>query len=195
MDNNNLPYRQTKRTVILGAPGTGKTTFVRNALARAGQKTLVITPYMNEWCERDANGVELYPELVDLKPTNLYFTGIRRHVYRPKYTFEHLKAFRRGIIVFDDCRGYFKASLDEKIHNLLIGTRQNMIDVFAVAHGFREVPPVFFTFATDFILFRTEDNLDRRASDIRCIDVVRKMQEKVNRDSVHNPFTHHWFKL
>lgn len=195
MDNYNLPYRQTKRTIILGAPGTGKTTLLHRVLAQAGQKTLVITPYMNEWCERDANGVELYPELVDLKPTNLYFTGIRRHVYRPKYTFEHLKAFRRGIIVFDDCRGYFKANLDDKIHNLLLGTRQNMIDVFAVAHGFREVPPVFFTFATDFILFRTEDNLDRRASDIRCIDIVRKMQEKVNRDSVHNPFTHQWFKL
>ena len=77
MDNNNLPYRQTKRTVILGAPGTGKTTLLHRVLAQAGQKTLVITPYMNEWCERDANGVELYPELVDLKPTNLYFTGIR----------------------------------------------------------------------------------------------------------------------
>ena len=195
MDNNALPYRQTKRTLILGAPGTGKTTFLRRALAQAGQKTLVITPYMNEWCEKDANGIELYPELVDLKPTNLYFTGIRRHVYRPKYTLEHLKAFRRGIIVFDDCRGYFKSNLENEIHELLLATRQRMIDVFFVAHGFREVPPVFFTFATEYILFRTEDNLDRRASDIRCIDVVRRMQAEVNRDSVQNPFTYKWFKL
>ena len=192
---NNIPYRQTKRTVILGAPGTGKTTFLHQTLAQAGQKTLVITPYMNEWTERDANGVEMYPELQDLRPSNLYYTGIRRHVFRPKYTLKHLAAFRRGIIVFDDCRGYLKSNLENEIHELLLATRQRMIDVFAVAHGFREVPPVFFTFATDFILFRTEDNLDRRASDIRCIDVVRRMQEEVNRNSVQNPFTHKWFKL
>ena len=187
--------RQTKRTLIIGAPGTGKTTLLHRILAQSGQKTLVITPYMNEWIETDSNGEELYPELVDLKPSNLYFTGIRRHVFRPKYTLDKLSNFRRGIIVFDDCRGYFKANLDEKIHALLLGTRQNMMDVFAVAHGFREVPPVFFTFATDYILFRTEDNLDRRASDVRCIDKVREMQELVNRRSVQNPFAYEWFKL
>lgn len=187
--------RQTKRTLIIGAPGTGKTTLLHRILAESGQRTLVITPYMVEWTERDANGNELYPELTDLRPSNLFFTGVRRHVFRPRYTLEHLNSFRRGIIVFDDCRGYFKANLDEKIHSLLLGTRQNMIDVFAVAHGFREVPPVFFTFATDYILFRTEDNLDRRASDIRCINTVRRYQELVNRNSVQNPYTYQWFKL
>lgn len=193
--NENPTYRQTKRTLIIGAPGTGKTTLLHRILAESGQRTLVITPYMVEWTEKDANGNELYPELPDLRPSNLFFTGIRRHVFRPRYTLEHLNSFRRGIIVFDDCRGYFKANLDEKIHTLLLGTRQNMIDVFAVAHGFREVPPVFFTFATDYILFRTEDNLDRRASDIRCIDTVRRMQALVNSKSVQNPYAYQWFKL
>lgn len=195
MAENQLPYRQTKRTLIIGAPGTGKTTLLHRILASCGQKTLVITPYMNEWTETDANGVELYPELSDLRASNLYFNGIRRHVFRPKYTLEHLYKFRRGIIVFDDCRGYFKANLDEKIHALMLGTRQNMIDVFVVAHGMREVPPVFFTFATEYILFRTEDNLDRRASDIRCIDKVRHMQSLVNSSSVQNPYYYQWFKL
>lgn len=195
MELNSNPYRQTKRTLIIGAPGTGKTTLLHRILAESGQKTLVITPYMNEWTETDANGVELYPDLADLRAANLFYQGIKRHVFRPKYTLSHLNSFRRGIIVFDDCRGYFKANLDEQIHSLLLGTRQNMIDVFAVAHGFREVPPVFFTFATDYILFRTEDNLDRRASDIRCIDKVRKAQAHVNECSKHNPFYYQWFKL
>lgn len=188
-------YRQTKRVLIIGAPGTGKTTLLQRILMQSGQKTLVITPYMNEWTETDANGEELYPELPDLRARNLYYSGIRRHVFRPKYTLEHLNRFQRGTLVFDDCRGYFKANLDEKIHTLLLGTRQNMMDVFAVAHGFREVPPVFFTFGTDYILFRTEDNLDRRANDIRCIDKVRAMQELVNKRSVQNPFACEWFKL
>ena len=192
---NNFPYRQTKRVGVLGAPGTGKTTVMHKIINSSQQKALIITPYMNEWTERDANGVEMYPELQDLRPSNLYYTGVRRHVFRPKYTLKHLAAFRRGIIVFDDCRGYFKSNLENEIHELLLATRQRMIDVFFVAHGFREVPPVFFTFATEYILFRTEDNLDRRASDIRCIDVVRRMQAEVNRDSVQNPFTYKWFKL
>lgn len=192
-DNNEI--RQTKRTLIIGAPGTGKTTLLHRILMQSGQKTLVITPYMNEWTEKDSNGEELYPELITLRKKDCFYSGIRRHVFRKKYTLEHLENFQRGIIVFDDCRGYLKSNLDEQIHTLLLGTRQNMIDVFAVAHGFREVPPAFFTFATDYFLFRTEDNLDRRANDVRCIDKVRQMQELVNRESVNNPFAYEWFKL
>lgn len=189
------PYRQTKRVVVLGAPGTGKTTVMHRILHASGQKALVITPYLNEWNERDANGAELYPELQDLRTANLFYQGIRRHVFLPNYTLEHLNSFVRGTIVYDDCRAYFKATLDQKIHAQLMATRQNMVDIFAIGHGFREVPPVFFTFATEYILFRTEDNLDRRASDIRNIDKVREMQALVNRNAVQNPFYFKWFKV
>ena len=187
--------RQTKRTIVLGAPGTGKTFLLHKILALAGQRTLVITPYDNEWDEKDANGMELYPELPDLRKRNCFFTGIRRHVYVPKYTISKLKNFEKGILVLDDCRAYLDPKLNPEFHTLLLGTRQHMIDVFAVAHGFRELPPAFLTFATDYFLFRTEDNLAKRKADIRNFHLVEKMQAKVNKTAIYNPYHYEWFKV
>ena len=53
--------RQTKRIVVIGTNGTGKTTLLHKIIQNAQQKTLIITPYDNEWNERDPNGNELYP--------------------------------------------------------------------------------------------------------------------------------------
>ncbi|MDR2928717.1 MAG: hypothetical protein LBV41_11060 [Cytophagaceae bacterium] len=93
------------------------------------------------------------------KPSDYKFTGIQRHIYEDD-TMEKLKYFTRGIIVFDDCRAYFNAGTDKLLHTLFISRRQRMIDLFAVAHGFSDVPPKFFTFATDIFLFKTLDKTD-----------------------------------
>lgn len=192
---NNPQTRYPKRTIILGAPGTGKTTILKNILQRSGQKTLVVTPYMNEWTERDANGVELFPENKLACKADTFYTGIMRHIWMPKYTENRLLWFTRGIMVWDDCRQYLTAHTEQFSRNVLMSTRQNMVDIFAVAHGFTEVPPALYTFATDFILFRTEDKVDRIEKYIRNINLVKSMQEKVNRASVNDPHTFEWFKL
>ena len=54
--------------------------------------------------------------------------------------------------------------------------------------------PKFFTFATDYILFRTEDSIDTRKPYIRSFDKVKKMQETVNKRAKHDPHYHRRLK-
>jgi len=188
MENNDI--RQTKRIVIIGTNGTGKTTLVRRIVQNASQKTLIITPHDNEWNELDPNGVPLFPENELRCASDYNFTGVQKHIYDPDRTLKLIRNFTRGLIVFDDCRVYLDARTDKEVHRILISSRQNMIDEIFVAHGFTEVPPKVFTFATEYFLFRTEDNISRRKFYVKNYPLIEKMQDKVNKASAYNP--HHF---
>lgn len=176
--------RAAQLTILLGFNGTGKTTLLRHILQNSGQRALVVTPDDAEWTD--------YP-LTDLaKPSDFVFSGIRRHIFDTERTLAALDKFKKGILVFDDCRAYFADHTDARVRALLIRRRQREVDVFAVGHGFTQVPPVFFTFATNYILFKTVDNIDRRKNCIQDFERVRKAQEVVNAKAVKKP---HFYKI
>jgi len=66
-----------------------------------------------------------------------------------------------------------------------------MLDIFAVGHGFNEVPPVFFTFCSDIFLFRTTDNIARRKNCLQNFELMEKAQAEVNQKAIKSP---HFFK-
>jgi ABC-type sugar transport system ATPase subunit len=166
-----MSERAAKLTILLGANGTGKTTLLEQILKQSNQRALIITPDDIEWQQYPHN------ELSD--ESNFAFTGIERHIYRYD-TLQRVACFTSGILIFDDCRAYLKSNIDIEIHNLLIRRRQRMVDIFAVGHGFTEVPPKFFTFATDIILFRTADNIQRRKDCLKDFERIVEMQKFVN---------------
>lgn len=179
--------RTAKMTIILGFNGTGKTSLLEKILLQSPEKTLVVTPDDIEW--KNYELTEL-----DSKDSFLY-KGIKRHIFDPSKkggTLDKISHFKRGTLVFDDCRSYLHASTHDSIRQLIIRRRQRMVDVFVVGHGFTEVPPVFFTFATDIILFRTEDNIERRKPYIKNFEEMKKAQDEVNRKAKQNP---HYCKI
>jgi len=184
--------RASKLTILLGFNGTGKTTLLADVLERSGQKTLVITPDDIEW--QDYEAVEL------TRPDDFIYTGVRRHIFNPGSkgknkkdgTLDRLEFFKKGSIVFDDCRAYLGSATDDRIRQLIIRRRQRMVDVFAVGHGFNEVPPVFFTFATTIILFRTVDNITRRKNCLKDYDKMAEAQKRVNKKAETDP---HYFEV
>lgn len=180
-------YRATKSTIVLGANGTGKTTILGQILKANGQKNLVITPDDAEW--------QQYDEVSLTQPDDFLYEGIRRHIFVPKKntgTLNRIEHFKKGTLVFDDCRAYLKAATADAVHQLLVRRRQRMVDVIAVGHGFTEVPPVFFTFATDIILFRTADNIIRRKDCLKDYDRMVEAQLRVNRRAQTDP---HYFEV
>ncbi len=179
--------RAAKMTILLGTNGTGKTTLLRRILESSGQRCLVVTPDDSEWRDFPLNELQ--------SASDFMFTGICRHIFDPHKThgtLQRIEYFKCGIIVFDDCRAYFQSATDDKIRQLLIRRRQREVDVFAVGHGFNEVPPVFFTFNTEIILFRTTDNIIRRKDCLKDYDRALQAQKRVNAKSKLEP---HYFEI
>lgn len=174
--------RDAQLTIVLGFNGTGKTTTLEDILKTSRRRCLVITPHDREWVHYPHN---------DLKSKeDFLWQGITRHIFDPTRTLgtlSKIKYLKDCILVFDDCRAYFRASTTVEIQQLIISRRQNMIDIFAVGHGFTQVPPVFFTFASDIILFRTRDNILKRKDCLINFDQMVELQKKVNNEALTNP--------
>ncbi len=179
--------RVAKMCVLLGTNGTGKTTLLHKILQSSGQRCLVITPHDMEWGD--------YPTTELRTSEDFMFTGICRHIFdddKKNGTLKRLEYFKRGIIVFDDCRAYLDAGTAKEIHQLLISRRQREVDIFAVGHGFNEVPPKFFTFSTEIILFRTTDNIVTRKDRLNDYPRACAVQKRVNERAKKDP---HYFEL
>ena len=181
--------RTPKQIIVLGTNGTGKTTFVKklviSELKKKDSHILIVVPDDMEW-----NSVEFvhpkFPERIER------YVGARKIIYYPGLLDIIRDRFRDGMVVFDDCRAYFTAALDQDLHSLLIRRRQQMIDIVAVGHGFSEVPPKMFTFSTHIVLFNTLDNIQGRKNVIRNFEEMKAAQTRINAKALDNA---HYFEI
>lgn len=181
-----MQERNAKLIIVMGYNGTGKTTAVKKMVIdqlKAKQRVLIITPDDVEWSS--------VPLVNPRFPARIsWYVGARRLIYEPGHLSLIADHFRNGMIVFDDCRAYLEAKTDPEVHKLLIRRRQRMIDIIAVGHGFTEIPPKFFTFASDIILFKTIDNIQRRKEVLKDFEQMREAQTRINIAAMKN--IHHF---
>jgi ABC-type sugar transport system ATPase subunit len=183
-----MANRETKLTIILGYNGTGKTTITKKIVLnelKHQRRALIITPDDIEWPQIEYVHPKFPHRIRD-------YVGARKIIYQDGLLPIIADNFRNGLLVFDDCRAYFKASLDSDLHELLIRRRQKMYDIIAVGHGFTEVPPKFFTFASEIILFRTKDNIHKRKDVLINFDEMQEAQRRINNKAQQNP---HYFEV
>lgn len=175
--------RTPKQIIVLGTNGTGKTTLVKklviNELKKPDSHVLIVVPDDIEWTSVEWVN-DRFPHRIGI------YKGVRKIVYYEGLLEVIREHFRNGLVIFDDCRAYFKSSIDMDLRSLLIRRRQQMIDIVAVGHGFTEVPPAFFTFATHFILFKTIDNIDRRKGVMSDFDRIKEIRNHINEKAESN---------
>ena len=181
--------RTPKQILILGTNGTGKTTLAKklvlNELKKKDSHILIVVPDEMEW---DAVPW-VHPSFTHRIRT---YVGARKIIYQ-KGLIENIREnFFSGLVLFDDCRAYFTAALDNDLHALLISRRQKMIDIIACGHGFTEVPPKMFTFATHYALFKTIDNIERRKNVIQNFEVMKEAQARINQKAQTDP---HYYEI
>ena len=177
--------RAAKLIIILGFNGTGKTTLVKklvkNEMNKPTGRGLIVTPDDIEWNFLPDVNQRLNHHIKD-------YVKFRKIIYQPGALNWIAAYFRNGLLIFDDCRAYLGATTDQELHNLLIRRRQKSIDIIAVGHGFSEVPPKFFTFASEIILFKTMDAIKRRQNVIRNYTEMEAAQIRVNEAAQTNPY-------
>ena len=86
--------------------------------------------------------------------------------------------YSNGVLVFDDARAYIHAQTNDFMTWLQISRRQKSIDFISVFHGLTQVPPQYFTFASNLFLFYTKDNIKRRGVYVDETDFVRIQETK-----------------
>ena len=169
-----MSERYAQTDIFVGVNGTGKTTLVKQLISEAqkkGRRVLIVTPDPVEWREVPQINYRLRHHIAD-------YTGLRRIVYYKGCMEDIQKFYRNGVLVFDDCRTYIHAQSDDFMYWLQIRRRQAGIDFFSVFHGMTQVPPVFFTFATNLFLFYTKDNIKRRGEYIDDDDFEKIQQAR-----------------
>lgn len=143
-------------SILVGINGTGKTSFVKNILEHTvndKNRALIVTPDPSEWRSvEEVSGRDIAT-----------FKGVRKIIYHPGAMEEIQRYYSNGMLVLDDARVYIHAQSDDWMQWVQIRRRQVGVDLFACFHGLTQVPPVFFTFATNLTLFYTKDNIKRRA--------------------------------
>ena len=139
-------------SILVGINGTGKTSFVKNILEHTvndRNRALIVTP---DRAVEEVSGREIAT-----------FKGIRKIIYHSGAMEDIQRYYSNGMLIFDDARVYIRAQSDDFMQWLQIRRRQVGIDFFCCFHGLTQVPPVFFTFASNIVLFYTKDNIKRRA--------------------------------
>lgn len=179
--------REVMFVLIIGAPGHGKTTVAEKFVQRIGKsKTLIIDPdgMEEKWFRHklidasnhdDVNNLTGICRSYSSSNTNQMFTNI-------------FKNFRNGLLVLDDCRVYVESAVPVDLRNIFRRKRQMMTDIICIAHGFSDVPPFFFTFATHYILFRTEDKIERRKDVLNPFDKWKQIKQRVDQAALKNKY-------
>lgn len=187
-----MDNRYAISTILCGINGTGKTTMLKKILEKMrsfGNRILIVTPDPIEW--QEAQPINKWAELK-------YFDGMRRIIYSPETMKRIQQYYSNGVLVFDDCRVYIHAQSNDFMQWLQIRRRQAGIDLFSVFHGLTQVPPVYFTFATNLFLFYTKDNIKRRGeyvdeADFEAIQSAKlRIAQKVENG---NPYAYEIVKL
>ena len=193
MDNTTKIERQPIYPIILGTNGTGKTTLLKklilNEMRKKDNHILILTP-------DDAEFIEV-PEVHPGFPERIErYTGARKLITTRGEAAGILNIvrdhFRKGVLIFDDCRAYFDPSTLSILETIMVRRRQMMIDVIAVAHGPSKVPPAFFSYMTHIILFKTNDPMRTRKDRLDDISRWETIQQRVNEKAINDP---HYYEI
>jgi len=174
-----------KFMLALGAPGTGKSTQVMRLMinfVKRGGRVLILMADDSEYQTVD------YVDFEDPQAIRS-FKGIKKTIFDTEYTTSKIvNHLTHCMIVMEDCMSYYGNAIPIDLRRMLIRRRHYHLNTIAVGHGFTEMPPKFFTFATDIMLFQTLDNIKKRKDDIKNYYVMEAAKRRIDQKAQHDKY-------
>ena len=155
-------------SIIVGTNGTGKSTELKKIISKIKNDIVYISPYVVDY-KHENNILFISPE---------------------SFHSLNLELFENSYIIFDDCKGYIPTNTNDKrnvkIKNLLIQRRYLKIKLYFVFHGLLEIPNFLYQGATEMILKKTTDELEKIKSSVKNFELIDTYRKQVNKDK--NPY-------
>ena len=142
-------------TLVIGMPGTGKTTTLKKLIKQNSKKALIID-------EKDDPSWKNIPR-VPPHALNAWKKGTKR-IFEPDIK-EVLaliaKHVRNAILVFDDASGYLDYFREKNLRRILIDRRHYNLDIFFTFHSLSMCSIDIYNNANYILLFKTNDTEKR----------------------------------
>ena len=152
----------SKALIIVGATGTGKTTYIKNMLKKVPCKeSLFIYDVNNEYS--------------DLFPYPLI--GIEDFMEKTQF-------MKKGIFVLEEATIYLNnRSSNEYLINLMVRKRHTFNTIILVFHSMRSVPRYIYELSNFITIFKTNDSSEMTARELKDDRLEGLMNEiKENKD-------------
>ena len=156
--------RKNMLYIIAGVNGTGKTKLVMEKfIMRDKRRSLIVNPMREKkWNVFPSVGdkdLRTFKGIAQIKP-QIDFSDRIGKSYIPMLQSIYYN-YQGGNLVMDDCREIIQANLQDQVKTVMLGYRQNNLDVFAIFHSLRQVPPGVWDHCNGYlILFKTQDRDD-----------------------------------
>ncbi len=153
----------SKAIIIVGATGTGKTTYIKNLLKKVPNKgSLFIYDVNNEYKDY----------------FNYEFIDIEGFMEKTQY-------MKKGVFVLEEATIYLNnRSTDKFLTELLVRKRHTFNTIILVFHSMRAVPRYIYELSNYIIIFKTNDSPEMTARELKDDKLEAIMNEvKDNIDS------------
>lgn len=167
--------RKAQNIIIVGIPGTGKSTFARKLIQKKvdqGRRALVITD--NDFDDADYLNIESNEIML--------FEGLRRTSITEAKDLVHLDKFYNGLLVLDDIGMYVDPKVPKPVHRTLISVRHRGIDVVTIAHAIDDMPVALFRFANYLVLFESNVLARARRDKLRKWKEIEDIQQEISKE-------------
>lgn len=136
----------SKAIIIVGATGTGKTTYIKNLLKKVPNKgSLFIYDVNNEYKDY----------------FNYEFIDIEGFMEKTQY-------MKKGVFVLEEATIYLNnRSTDKFLTELLVRKRHTFNTIILVFHSMRAVPRYIYELSNYIIIFKTNDSPEMTARELK----------------------------
>lgn len=134
----------SKRILIIGMSGQGKSTYVKKQI---GMHPQLVYDVQNEYNHLP---FDVSKSIARVSPLTMGFKDFAALVEKT----------RKKIIVFEEATVFLKGQVGQKVRGIMVGARHTRNNIFMIFHSIQTVPPDVFLITDIVVLFKTNDNPD-----------------------------------